>query len=180
LNDVPVGQDDSLNMYGVVARSAVLDYLGIMSAGAFGSVGDTDVGESSFGVQPYYPLDNDKLKILGDFQVLWGKEDGLFFSDDDFGYSLGGGTEYDLADVLSVVAYYRRSLPRFNEIRGILDCGEIGTVRHVSWSLSKPANSIDRSGTRNWRTEREIAPGGYFDDLASHGLDFFAYLTWRL
>ena len=28
----------------------------------------------------------------------------------------------------------------------------------------------------NWRTDNNIAPGGYFDDLASHGLDLFTFL----
>ncbi|MGB5553991.1 MAG: Gfo/Idh/MocA family oxidoreductase, partial [Flavobacteriaceae bacterium] len=30
--------------------------------------------------------------------------------------------------------------------------------------------------TYNWRTDAAIAPGGYFDDLASHGLDLFIFL----
>ncbi len=74
------------------------------------------------------------------------------------------------------VAYYRRSLPRFQKVKKWLDSGSIGDIRHVSWHLSKPANEIDYSGVYNWRTDPKIAPGGYFDDLASHGLDLFAYL----
>ena len=74
------------------------------------------------------------------------------------------------------VAYYRRSLPRFNEIKKALDRGAIGEIRHISWSLSKPANQLDLTGEYNWRTNKEIAFGGYFDDLASHGLDLFSYL----
>lgn len=42
--------------------------------------------------------------------------------------------------------------------------------------LSKPASNIDLSGEYNWRTDAKIATGGYFDDLASHGLDLFAHL----
>ncbi|MCK5830612.1 MAG: Gfo/Idh/MocA family oxidoreductase [Methylococcales bacterium] len=74
------------------------------------------------------------------------------------------------------VAYYRRSLPRFNKIKKILDAGVIGKVRHITWTLSKPPNQLDLTGQNNWRTDKEIALGGYFDDLASHGLDLFAYL----
>lgn len=74
------------------------------------------------------------------------------------------------------VAYYRRSLPRFNKIKSLIDAGEIGQVRHVNWHLSKAASEQDRSGEYNWRTDKIIAPGGYFDDLASHGLDLFGYL----
>ncbi|MEW6989722.1 Gfo/Idh/MocA family protein [Colwelliaceae bacterium 6441] len=74
------------------------------------------------------------------------------------------------------VAYYRRSLPRFNKVKTLLSANEIGKIRHVSWHLSKPANDLDLSGDYNWRTDKNIALGGYFDDLASHGLDLFAYL----
>ncbi|CAM4024794.1 Gfo/Idh/MocA family protein [Pseudoalteromonas byunsanensis] len=74
------------------------------------------------------------------------------------------------------VAYYRRSLPLFNKVKTYINQGVIGEVRHVSWHYCKPANDIDLSGEYNWRTDIDIAPGGYFDDLASHGLDIFAYL----
>jgi predicted dehydrogenase len=74
------------------------------------------------------------------------------------------------------VAYYRRSLPRFLKIEKWLKSNEIGEVKHIHWSFSKPANDIDLSSTYNWRTDKKVAPGGYFDDLASHGLDLFAFL----
>ncbi|WP_405248390.1 Gfo/Idh/MocA family protein [Cellulophaga sp. Asnod2-G02] len=74
------------------------------------------------------------------------------------------------------VAYYRRSLPRFLQVEKWLKEDKIGEIRHINWSFSKPANDIDLSRTYNWRTDAKIAPGGYFDDLASHGLDLFAYL----
>ena len=80
------------------------------------------------------------------------------------------------AGVPLFVAYYRRSLPRFNKVKSLLESGAIGQVRHISWHLSKPANVIDTSGEYNWRTDKTIAPGGYFDDLASHGLDLFSFL----
>lgn len=74
------------------------------------------------------------------------------------------------------VAYYRRSLPRFNKVKSLIDDGEIGQIRHINWHLSKAASERDKSGDYNWRTDETIAPGGYFDDLASHGLDLFGYL----
>ncbi|MGB7395514.1 MAG: Gfo/Idh/MocA family oxidoreductase [Pricia sp.] len=73
------------------------------------------------------------------------------------------------------VAYYRRSLPRFTKIKEWLDASEIGEVRHIRWFLGKPPSDVDLSGDYNWRTDAEVAPGGYFDDLASHGLDLFAF-----
>lgn len=73
------------------------------------------------------------------------------------------------------VAYYRRTLPRFRQIKAWLDEGAIGAVRHVHWALTKPASLADLSDD-NWRVDVNVAPGGYFDDLASHGLDLFAWL----
>lgn len=74
------------------------------------------------------------------------------------------------------VAYYRRSLPRFQQIKSWLDREAIGELRHVSWHLTKPPSQQDLAGDYNWRTDARIAPGGYFDDLASHGLDLLQYL----
>ncbi len=74
------------------------------------------------------------------------------------------------------VAYYRRSLPRFEQIMSWIEQKKIGEIRHINWHLSKPANSIDLSKTYNWRTDAKIAYGGYFDDLASHGIDLFIHI----
>jgi len=83
---------------------------------------------------------------------------------------------FETANLPLFVAYYRRSLPRFNKVKALLESGEIGEVRHINWHLSKPANELDLTKADNWRTNKNIALGGYFDDLASHGLDLFAYL----
>lgn len=83
---------------------------------------------------------------------------------------------FDTKNIPLFVAYYRRSLPRFNQIKSWIELGKIGTVRHINWHLSKPANAIDLSEKYNWRTDINIAYGGYFDDLASHGIDLFIYL----
>lgn len=79
-------------------------------------------------------------------------------------------------DVPLFVAYYRRSLPRFTHIKSLIDRQVIGDIRHVSWHLSKPPSTDDLLGTDNWRTDSDIARGGYFDDLASHGLDLLCFL----
>lgn len=87
---------------------------------------------------------------------------------------------FEKADVPLFVAYYRRSLPRFLQVKTWLDKDEIGDVRHIGWHLSKPPNEFDLSGEYNWRTDPKIAAGGYFDDLASHGLDLFAFLLGNI
>lgn len=79
-------------------------------------------------------------------------------------------------DLPLFVAYYRRSLPRFKQIKTWLDANSIGEVRHIRWHLSKPVTPQDLSGSYNWRTDVAIATAGYFDDLASHGLDLFVHL----
>jgi len=78
------------------------------------------------------------------------------------------------------VAYYRRSLPRFLKIKEWLDNGYIGEVRHISWQLNKYPSNTDLSGDYNWRTDAKVASGGYFDDLASHGLDLFTFLLGNI
>ncbi|MGB6151907.1 MAG: Gfo/Idh/MocA family oxidoreductase [Pricia sp.] len=82
---------------------------------------------------------------------------------------------FEEKDVPLFIAYYRRTLPRFLKIKEWLAAHEIGGVRHIRWFLAKPPSEIDKSGEYNWRTDAKVAPGGYFDDLASHGLDLFAY-----
>ena len=78
------------------------------------------------------------------------------------------------------VAYYRRSLPRFNKVKELLQERAIGDVRHISWYLSRTPSDLDQSDTYNWRTDAKIASAGYFDDLASHGLDLFIYLLGNI
>jgi 1,5-anhydro-D-fructose reductase (1,5-anhydro-D-mannitol-forming) len=73
------------------------------------------------------------------------------------------------------VAYYRRTLPRFEQIKKCIESKRIGEIRHVRWHLSKTTSDQDRSGEYNWRTDEKVAPAGYFDDLASHGLDLFIH-----
>ena len=74
------------------------------------------------------------------------------------------------------VAYYRRSLPRFAQVGRWIASGRIGEVRHVHWTLTRPPAPADLAGKGGWRTDRNEAPGGYFDDLACHGLDLFDFL----
>jgi predicted dehydrogenase len=74
------------------------------------------------------------------------------------------------------VAYYRRSLPRFEQVRRWIADGAIGSVRHVHWTLARTPSPADLTGNTGWRTDPKEAPGGYFEDLACHGLDLFDFL----
>ena len=86
---------------------------------------------------------------------------------------------FEKKDLPLFVAYYRRSLPRFKQIKSWIDNGEIGDIRNIQWAFAKPSNDLDISKNYNWRTDKSIALGGYFDDLASHGLDLFHYLLGK-
>ncbi len=83
-------------------------------------------------------------------------------------------------DIPLFTAYYRRTLPRFEQIKTWLDANKIGEVRSIRWNLTKPTSAQDSSGEYNWRTDANVAPGGYFDDLASHGLDLFIHLLGNI
>ncbi|MCR9227455.1 MAG: Gfo/Idh/MocA family oxidoreductase [Flavobacteriaceae bacterium] len=78
------------------------------------------------------------------------------------------------------IAYYRRSLPRFLKVKQWLNDGLIGEVRHIHWQKTKPPSTLDLSREYNWRTDAAIARGGYFDDLASHGMDLFTFLLGNI
>ncbi len=83
---------------------------------------------------------------------------------------------FDQRKIPLFIAYYRRSLPRFNRVKQWLDEGRIGKVRHIHWVKTRTSSPLDKSGDYNWRTDANVALGGYFDDLASHGLNLFTYL----
>ncbi len=75
------------------------------------------------------------------------------------------------------VAYYRRKLPNFEKIMSLVEQGAIGNVRTVDIRIIKPLQpDLIATTTENWRTDPEIAGGGYFYDLASHQLDFLDLL----
>jgi 1,5-anhydro-D-fructose reductase (1,5-anhydro-D-mannitol-forming) len=84
---------------------------------------------------------------------------------------------FENANLPLFVAYYRRSLPGFRQIKNLLDAGEIGQLRHLDWQFTRPPSPLDLCKQSNWRTQIEIAPGGYFDDIACHGLDMMQYLA---
>jgi predicted dehydrogenase len=73
------------------------------------------------------------------------------------------------------VAYYRRALPRFLDVRARLEAGAIGALTSVHVQVTERLAS---GGTlTNWRFDPAIAGAGLFFDLASHCvdlLDFFA------
>jgi 1,5-anhydro-D-fructose reductase (1,5-anhydro-D-mannitol-forming) len=74
------------------------------------------------------------------------------------------------------VAYYRRSQARFLKIKGLIDDGAIGAVRHVSIAFYRKPDEARPDPAAHWRVNPAVAGGGYFVDLASHMLDFLDYV----
>jgi 1,5-anhydro-D-fructose reductase (1,5-anhydro-D-mannitol-forming) len=93
------------------------------------------------------------------------------------------------AGVPLFVAYYRRALPRFLEVKALIDSGAIGDVRAVTITLYRqyepPAAasagaSASSTGSSSialpWRIDPAIAGGGLFVDLAAHTLDLLDFI----
>ncbi|MEW9699379.1 Gfo/Idh/MocA family protein [Paenibacillus sp. SI8] len=82
----------------------------------------------------------------------------------------------EAAGVPLFVAYYRRGLPRFNQIKQLLDSGTIGEIRLVQSVQLQTMRATASDQSIPWRLQPELAGGGLFVDLASHTLDILDYL----
>ena len=78
------------------------------------------------------------------------------------------------AGVPLFVAYYRRALERFLEVRRLLASGAIGPVTDVHVRIAQPLASRDEAA--NWRFDPAIGGAGLFLDLGSHCLDLLDFL----
>jgi 1,5-anhydro-D-fructose reductase (1,5-anhydro-D-mannitol-forming) len=75
------------------------------------------------------------------------------------------------------VAYYRRALPRFLRIKKLVESGATGRVRFAQITYHRPVHDRERDPSLlPWRVIPSIAGGGHFVDLASHTLDYLAYV----
>lgn len=81
---------------------------------------------------------------------------------------------FEKAGLPLFVAYYRRALPHFQWVKGIIDSGELGTLRQVRAAYTN-GHQLDKSTLDGWRFNPEISGGGLFWDLGSHALDLFDY-----
>ncbi len=76
------------------------------------------------------------------------------------------------------VAYYRRALPYFIEIKRLINQGAIGEVKMVNLKFYSPAKpeELEPEAINGWRVDPSISGGGHFHDMASHQLDYLTYL----
>jgi predicted dehydrogenase len=72
------------------------------------------------------------------------------------------------------VAYYRRALPRFLQVRDLLANEAIGRLTGIGYRhASAPASGLIAPGA--WRHSAESSGGGLFLDIGSHVLDFLDF-----
>ena len=75
------------------------------------------------------------------------------------------------------VAFYRRAMPRFLQIREWLQQGAIGTVLCVQAIQHQPPAAEDlKRETLPWRLLPKVSGGGKFLDMGIHTLDIFDFL----
>ncbi len=79
----------------------------------------------------------------------------------------------DAACVPLITAYYRRALPRFEEMREIIQNGAIGTIKTVSVRQARSAKDCPAHG---WRAGPAVAGGGVFADLMPHVFDWLDHV----
>ncbi|HLL87852.1 MAG TPA: Gfo/Idh/MocA family oxidoreductase [Tepidisphaeraceae bacterium] len=79
------------------------------------------------------------------------------------------------AGVPLFVAYYRRCLPRFVQVKRWIDDGAVGAVRAVTVAHHRPPGGSEADASA-WRVDPAVAGGGVFVDLASHTLDLLDHL----
>lgn len=75
-------------------------------------------------------------------------------------------------DVPIFVAFYRRGLEKFNDIKKLIKDGEIGEIRNVNVVQYEKAGT----GEYQWRRDPKISGGGLFHDLGCHTLDILDYM----
>lgn len=86
------------------------------------------------------------------------------------------------AGVPVFVAYYRRTLPYFVQLKSLIDSGVIGDIRLVNITLHWQAydEEVGSNPQPRWRVFPDISGGGHFHDLASHQFDFLEYALGKI
>ena len=76
-----------------------------------------------------------------------------------------------------LVAYYRRTLPAFLNVKELVDTGTIGKPLTVHICLHKSYGQKDQFPEKqDWHVNPEISGGGHFFDLASHQFDYLDFV----
>lgn len=73
-------------------------------------------------------------------------------------------------------AYYRRALPKYLQVKELIDSGHLGPVRSVHILMQQTIKEEDYNDGGIWRVNPEISGGGKFHDVGSHALDLIDWL----
>lgn len=80
-------------------------------------------------------------------------------------------------EVSLFVAFYRRALPYFTQVKQWIEEGKIGKILTVSVRMIRAPYLSDLDpNTHTWRIKKEIGGEGYFVDMAPHTLDILDYI----
>ena len=83
---------------------------------------------------------------------------------------------FDKKNLPLFVAYYRRSLPRFQKVAELLP--RLGRLKRASYTFTRcPLTDLD---PLPWRLEAELSGGGLFMDMGCHALDLLDHLVGPL
>jgi len=85
-------------------------------------------------------------------------------------------TAFQKREVPLYVAYYRRGLPRFCQVKEWITAGTIGRITGVDYHFASSAHRSDAG----WRTNVTSAGAGLFLDLGSHALDLLDFFLGPL
>lgn len=78
------------------------------------------------------------------------------------------------------VAYYRRGLQRFHEVRSLLKAEEIGQLTSVLYHYAGADHRLPDPAKLPWRLEAAESGGGRYLDLAAHALDILDFILGPL
>lgn len=83
---------------------------------------------------------------------------------------------FEAAGVPLSIAHYRRALPRFKELKVLLNDGAIGRPLEVDFRMCRQYPADPRKGSHDWIYDPKLSGGGKFFDIAPHSIDVFVYL----
>ena len=77
------------------------------------------------------------------------------------------------------VAHYRRGMPRYRELKRLLDSGKIGVIRGIQVIRTQRQTAEERlpEDQKPWRVRPEVSGGSHFFEGDAHMLDLIAFLA---
>ncbi len=88
-------------------------------------------------------------------------------------------TAFEATGKRCFVAHYRRGMPRYRELKRLLDSGKIGAIRGVQVirTQRQTAEELLPEAEKPWRVRPEVSGGSHFFEGDAHMLDLIAFLA---